>query len=200
MSAQVYSVPGHAERRSKAFLEWKSIDLACIISVHQPIPARENKEHPGNFQNKSVGSAFNWVLSVSYDHVQGFHKLEINSFSSSSFYCTFMWGNIWSLIWTFLRKSTNQRCFNCLLAVSFVFTKIYFNITVSVMFWLLTTECKNPSKLKCWQVASFALSTWFCLFLSFFYCSTVTIANFFPLDFPLKPMHIEQIYEFLQEF
>ena len=31
-------------------------------SVHQPIPTRENREHPGNFQNKSVSSAFNWVL------------------------------------------------------------------------------------------------------------------------------------------
>ena len=31
-------------------------------SVHQPIPTREYREHPGNFQNKSVSSAFNWVL------------------------------------------------------------------------------------------------------------------------------------------
>ena len=31
-------------------------------SVHQPIPAWENWEHPGNFQNKSGSSAFNWVL------------------------------------------------------------------------------------------------------------------------------------------
>ena len=28
-------------------------------SVHQPIPTRENREHPGNSQNKSVSSAFN---------------------------------------------------------------------------------------------------------------------------------------------
>ena len=27
-------------------------------SVHHPIPTRENREHPGNFQNKSVSSAF----------------------------------------------------------------------------------------------------------------------------------------------
>ena len=27
--------------------------------VYQPIPTRENREHPGNFQNKSVSSAFN---------------------------------------------------------------------------------------------------------------------------------------------
>ena len=31
-------------------------------SVHQPIPTRENWEHPGIFQNKSGSSAFNWVL------------------------------------------------------------------------------------------------------------------------------------------
>ena len=74
MSAQVYSVPGQTEGRSKAFLEWKSIDLSHELSltcggnvnyyksVHQPIPTRENREHPGNFQNKSVSSAFNWVL------------------------------------------------------------------------------------------------------------------------------------------
>ena len=28
-------------------------------SVHQPIPTRENREHPGNFQSESVSSAFN---------------------------------------------------------------------------------------------------------------------------------------------
>ena len=28
-------------------------------SVHQPIPARENWEHPGNFQSEPVSSAFN---------------------------------------------------------------------------------------------------------------------------------------------
>ena len=33
MSAQVYSVPGQIEGRSKIFLESKSIDLACIIKV-----------------------------------------------------------------------------------------------------------------------------------------------------------------------
>ena len=30
-------------------------------SVHHPIPTRGNREHPGNFQNKSVSSPFNWV-------------------------------------------------------------------------------------------------------------------------------------------
>ena len=70
----LYSVPGQTEGRSKTFLERKSIDLQLIPSltcggnvnyyksVHQPIPTRENKEHPGNFQNKSVSSTFNWVL------------------------------------------------------------------------------------------------------------------------------------------
>ena len=28
-------------------------------SVHQPIPTRENWEHPGNFQSESVSAAFN---------------------------------------------------------------------------------------------------------------------------------------------
>ena len=70
MSAQVNSVPGQTEGRSKAFLEWKSIYLSnksftCggnvnyYKSVQHPVPTRENREHPGNFQNKSVGSSFN---------------------------------------------------------------------------------------------------------------------------------------------
>ena len=71
MSAEVYSAPGQTEGRRKAFLEWKSIDssfelsLSCgynsgsYKSVHYPIPTRENsREHPGNFLNKSVSSAF----------------------------------------------------------------------------------------------------------------------------------------------
>ena len=73
MSAQVYSVPGQTEGRRKALLEWKSIDLSYELSltcggnvnyyksVHHPIPTRENREYLGNFQNKSVSSAFNWV-------------------------------------------------------------------------------------------------------------------------------------------
>ena len=71
MSAQVYSVPDKTEGRRKAFFEWKSIDLSyelsltcggnfdCYKSVHHPIPTRENRAHPGNFQNKSVSSSFN---------------------------------------------------------------------------------------------------------------------------------------------
>ena len=71
MSAQVYSVPGQAERRRKAFLEWKSIELSYELSltcgvnvnyyksVHHLFPTCENREHPGNFQNKPVSSAFN---------------------------------------------------------------------------------------------------------------------------------------------
>ena len=31
------------------------------ISVHLPIPTHGNREHPGNFQNKSVSSPFNWL-------------------------------------------------------------------------------------------------------------------------------------------
>ena len=67
MSAQVYSVPGQTEERSKTFLERKSIDLhgisLCSLttcggnvnyykSVHQSIPTCENREHPGNFQSE----------------------------------------------------------------------------------------------------------------------------------------------------
>ena len=71
MSVQVYSVPGQTEGKRKAILEWKSADLSYelsltygsnvnyYISVHHPIPPRENREHPGNFQNKSASSAFN---------------------------------------------------------------------------------------------------------------------------------------------
>ena len=73
MSAQVYSVPGQTEGKSKPFFEWKSIGLdisfelflTCGVnvnyykSVHHLIPTRENREHPDNFQNKSVSSAFN---------------------------------------------------------------------------------------------------------------------------------------------
>ena len=70
MSAQVYSVLDQTEGRRKAFLEWKSIDLShelsptCggnvnyYISVYHPIRTRENREHPNNFQHKSVSSAF----------------------------------------------------------------------------------------------------------------------------------------------
>ena len=73
MSAQVYSVPGQTEGKRKAFFEQKSIDLSCELSltwgvsvnyyksIHHSIPTRENKKHSANFQNKSVGSAFNWV-------------------------------------------------------------------------------------------------------------------------------------------
>ena len=70
MSAQVYSVPGQTEGRSKAFLDWKSIDLSHELSltcggnvnnyksVYQPSPTRENREHPGNFQNESAFNVF----------------------------------------------------------------------------------------------------------------------------------------------
>ena len=71
MSAQVYSAPGQTEGRRKVSLEWKSINFSYELSltrrdnfsyyksVHDPIPTRENKEHAGNFQNKSLRSAFN---------------------------------------------------------------------------------------------------------------------------------------------
>ena len=71
MSAQVYSVPVQNGGRSKAFLEWKSINLShelsltgggnvnCHKSVHQAIPTRDNRHHSVNFQSKSVISIFN---------------------------------------------------------------------------------------------------------------------------------------------
>ena len=73
MSARVYSFPGQTEGSWKALFEWKSIDLSYELpficggninyykSVLHPIPSRENREHPSNFQNKSVSSACNWV-------------------------------------------------------------------------------------------------------------------------------------------
>ena len=57
MSIQVYSVPGQAEGRRKAFSEWKSIDLSYELSLtcrgnvkhyksaHHPIPTCENRKH-----------------------------------------------------------------------------------------------------------------------------------------------------------
>ena len=71
MIAQVYSVSGETEGRRKALLVWKSIDLSYELSltcgvnvnyyksVHHPIPTLENREHPGNCQNKWASSAFN---------------------------------------------------------------------------------------------------------------------------------------------
>ena len=73
ISAPVYSLPGQTEGKSKVFFEWKSKDLShelsltCVVnvnyykSVHHPIRTREKRKHTGNFQNKSVNSAFNWV-------------------------------------------------------------------------------------------------------------------------------------------
>ena len=65
MSAEVYSVPDQTKGISKAFLEWKSIDLSYNLflilflklyffggnvnyykSVHHPVSTRENREHP----------------------------------------------------------------------------------------------------------------------------------------------------------
>ena len=147
--------------------------------------------------NTLLNDCFSSIIYV----VQGFHKLEINSFSSSSFSCTFMWGNIWSLIWIFLWKSTNLRCFNCLLVVSFVFTK--FISTLLSVFWLLTSECKNPSKLKCRLVVSFVLARPI-LFVSPSFLLLIgnyrEVFSTILLRHQLKQTNIEQIYEFIQEF
>ena len=40
--------------------------FTIIKIVYQHIPTCENREHSGNFQNKSVRSAFNWVLPFSF--------------------------------------------------------------------------------------------------------------------------------------
>ena len=74
MSAQVYTVPDQTEGKSKTFLEWKTRDLshelylACgsninyYKSVHQSTLTRENREHHGKFQSKSV------LLSTEFYH------------------------------------------------------------------------------------------------------------------------------------
>ena len=66
VNAKLYSVPGQTEDRRKTFLGWTSIDLSSKLSltcggnvnyyksVHHPIPTPRNREHPGNFQKKSV--------------------------------------------------------------------------------------------------------------------------------------------------
>ena len=106
-----------------------------------------------------------------------------------------------SLIWTFFWKSKNPRCFNCLLAGSFVSTKIYFNITVSVFtthYLVLQTSKWTAMSTGCLFCFS---RTWSCLLLSFFYIGNHR--GFFSTGFlrhQLKPMHIEQIYEFIQGF
>ena len=62
MSVQVYSVPGQTERTGRPFWNGKNIDLLYELSltcggsvnyyksVHHPIPTRENKKHPENFE------------------------------------------------------------------------------------------------------------------------------------------------------
>ena len=73
MRAQVYHGPGQTEGRRKNFLKCKNITLPYELSltrkdnvnyfkiVHHPIPTRENRKHPGNFQNKLVSSACYYV-------------------------------------------------------------------------------------------------------------------------------------------
>ena len=73
MISQRYLLPGQTEGRRNAFLEWKSTDLSyklCLTCgsnvnyykcVHRSISTRWDREHVGNFQNKSVSSPFNWV-------------------------------------------------------------------------------------------------------------------------------------------
>ena len=76
MSDQVYSVPCQTEGRRKAFLEWTRLDLSSRLSLTHggnvtiikcsssySYSACGNREHPGNFQNKSVSSPFSWMSS-----------------------------------------------------------------------------------------------------------------------------------------
>ena len=66
MSAQVYSVPGQVEGRRKALGLSYVLSLTCesnvnyYKNVHHLIPPLVRiVEHPDNFQNKSVSSAYN---------------------------------------------------------------------------------------------------------------------------------------------
>ena len=60
----LYSVPAQSEVKGEVRPFWSG-KASCggnvnyYKSVHQPIPARENWEHPGNFQSESISSAFN---------------------------------------------------------------------------------------------------------------------------------------------
>ena len=122
MSAQVYSIPGQTERRSKAFLKWKSIDLSHELfliwsgntnyykSFLQPIPTRENREHPGNFQNGSVSSAFNWVLPFYFQKWNRYFSACKRKFleSSSQFFfkcCINLQCHQIKLLYTFLAQA-----------------------------------------------------------------------------------------------
>ena len=112
----LYSVPGQTEGRSKTFLEWKSIDLSHELSltcggnvnyyksVHQPIPTRENREHPGNIQNKSVSSAFNWVLSFYFLKWNRYFSAYKRKFLESTSQFSFKFSSTW-LLYTFFSSS-----------------------------------------------------------------------------------------------
>ena len=139
MSAQVYSVPGQTEGRSKAFLEWKSIDLSHELSltcggnvnycksVHQPIPTRENKEHPGNFQNKSVSSTFNWVLP--------FYFLK--------------WNHYFSACKRKFLESTSQFSFKCCINIQCHQTKLLYTFFSSNIVYFVQ---KKPIKVKIYEI------------------------------------------------
>ena len=65
MSAQVYSVPGQTEVRSKDFLEWKSIDLSHEISL----------TCGGNFMLTIKKVFFNLFLLVRIGNILAIFKL-----------------------------------------------------------------------------------------------------------------------------
>ena len=61
MSAQVYSVPCQTEGRRKVEPLICAGNINYYECAHHLILTRGSKGHPGNFQNKSVSSLFNWV-------------------------------------------------------------------------------------------------------------------------------------------
>ena len=42
--------------------ERRGVNVNYYKSLRRPIPTRENRKHPANFQNESASSAFNRVL------------------------------------------------------------------------------------------------------------------------------------------
>ena len=50
---------GKAETYPMNYISYMWGDVNYYKSVHLPIPTSKNREHPGNFQNKSVSSPFN---------------------------------------------------------------------------------------------------------------------------------------------
>ena len=88
--------------------------------VHQPIPTRENRGRPGNFQNEWVSSAFNWVFPfyfLKWNHYFSACKRKILASTSQSLHqssqCTTKHNScILFLVWSLyaLVKSSLLKC------------------------------------------------------------------------------------------